>query len=328
MKGITVQSFGSPDVLNYTTLPDPVAGENEILIEVRGASINSADIQARSGKYHLGKNLPFTPGIDVAGVAASVGQKVKTIKKGDHVIAFPSTGSYAEQAVAQEHLCFVIPPEINFKAAAAVPIVAGTITHMLTEIARIQPGESILVHGASGGVGTTAIQVAKQCKAGKIFGSVGSLRKGTYVQDLGAEATVDYNDPDYSTQINQLTGGAGADVILNPIGGVTLERDLHCLAPFGRLISFGRLADVPGSISPETLYTTNRSVIGFSFGHFRKLRPAKISNTMERVIEMLRSEQLQMVIDSCYPLKEAARAHQHLESREAIGKVLLYPITR
>jgi len=326
MNGIIVRSFGSPDVLEYSELPVPSAQESDIIIDVRAASINNADVQARSGRYHLGKELPYTPGIDLAGIVAGVGRNVKTIKKGDHVIAFPSTGSYAEQAVAPEHLSFVIPKQISFKAAAAAAIVAGTVTHMLTEIASIRPGENILIHGASGGVGTTAIQIARFCKAGRIIGSVGSLKKSTYLERLGADATVDYRDSDYPGTINQLTAEAGVDVILNPIGGKTVERDLQCLAPFGRLISFGRLSESSGSVSPELLYTTNRSIIGFSFGHFRKQRPAMISSTMKRVIEILASGQLQMVVDSCFPLDQAARAHQRVESREVFGKVLLFPI--
>ena len=326
MKGIIVKNFGSSDVLEYSELPDPVPGDNQVLIEVHGASINSADIQARSGKYHLGKNLPYTPGIDVAGVVKSTGPGVKTVKRGAHVIAFPLSGSYSEMAIAEEHLTFVIPPEIDFKVASAIPIVAGTVTHMLTEIARITPEESLLVHGAGGGVGTTAIQIAKSLGIRQIIGSVGSPRKGEYVKKIGADATIDYENADYPTLVNHLTDGSGVDVILNPIGGSTLERDVQCLAPFGRLISFGKLKDKPGAVSPEILYTTNRSIIGFSFGHYRKLRPDLISQTMQRVITMVKKNQLTMVIDSCFELKEAAAAHHYLESRKAVGKVLLFPI--
>lgn len=328
MKGIIVKEFGSSDVLKYTELPDPVPGDTQVLIEVRGASINSADVQARSGKYHLGKKLPFTPGIDVAGVVSGTGPDVKTVKKGDHVIAFPLSGSYSELAIAEEHLTFIIPPEIDFKVASAIPIVAGTVTHMLTEIARITPGESLLIHGAGGGVGTTAIQIAKSLGVHQIIGSVGSPQKGEYVKKIGADAIIDHEDTNYSTQVNQLTGGNGVDVILNPIGGSTLERDVLCLAPFGRLISFGKLKDKPGSVSPEILYTTNRSIIGFSFGHYRKLRPELISQTMQRVIAMVENDQLTMVIDSCFELEEAAAAHHYLESRSAVGKILLFPINQ
>lgn len=326
MNGIIVKNFGSSDVLEYSELPDPVPGDDQVLIEVRGASINNADIQARSGKYHLGKNLPYTPGIDVAGVVKSTGPGVKTVKRGDHVIAFPLSGSYSEMAIAEEHLTFVIPPEIDFKVASAIPIVAGTVTHMLTEIVRITPGESLLVHGAGGGVGTTAIQIAKSLGIRQIIGSVGSPRKGEYVKKIGADATIDYENADYPTLVNHLTNGSGVDVILNPIGGSTLERDVQCLAPFGRLISFGKLKDTSAAVSPEILYTTNRSIIGFSFGHYRKLRPDRISQTMKRVITMVKKNQLTMVIDSCFELKEAAAAHHHLESRKAVGKVLLFPI--
>jgi len=326
LQSIIINSFGGPEVLEYLERETPLVGDNQVLIDVRGASVNSADIQVRSGNYHLDTSFPFTPGLDAAGVVIRVGENVTTMAPGDRVIAFPVSGSYAQQVVAEEVLTFVIPATIDFKTAAAIPVVAGTVTHMLTEIARIQPAETLLVHGASGGVGTTAVQVAQALGVKQIIGSVSSLEKGEYVKRLGAWMTIEYSDPDYSLKINRATEGRGVDVILNALGGQTVEQDSTCLAPFGRLICFGKLSGTAGSISPESLYPTNRSVIGFSFGHYRKLNPGAIQETMRRVINMVEDRSLKMVIDSCFPLEDARLAHKRLESRKAVGKVLLYPV--
>lgn len=326
MKSIIISTYGGPEVLEYRDSETPLVGDNQVIIDVRGASVNSADIQVRSGKYHLDKSFPFIPGLDAAGVVASVGDNVTTIAPGDRVIAFPVSGSYAQQVVAEEALTFTIPATIDFKTAAAMPVVAGTVTHMLTAIARIQPGETLLVHGASGGVGTTVVQIAQALGVKQIIGSVSSSEKGAYVKRLGAWMTIDYSDPDYAVKVNKATEGRGVDVILNSLGGHTLERDSTCLAPFGRLICFGKLSGTTGSLTPESLYPTNRSVIGFSFGHYRKFNPDAIQKTMKRVINMAEDGLLKMTIDSCFPLKDAPLAHMRLESRKAVGKILLYPI--
>jgi len=325
MKGIHVTKYGGADVLQYLDLPDPVPGAQQVLIKVKGASVNFADIKARSGKYHLGKQPPFIPGIDVAGIVIGVGKEVKKIKTGDRVIAFPAAGSYAEKTVANENLTFVIPESVSFKSAAACPIVAGTVTHMLSQIARITENKNLLVHAAGGGVGSTAVQIAKAFGVQKIIGSIGSPWKEKLVKEAGADAVINYATPDYAKEIGRLTDGKGVDVILNPIGGSTIEEDLHCLAPFGRLILFGRLSDEDTHIPIEELFTANKSVIGFSFGHCRKFKPELARKTMNKVIELLKSSRIEVTVAKCFPLQQASEAHDFIESRKAIGKVVLFP---
>ena len=324
MKGIEVTRFGGPEVLEFKEIAAPIAGTDQVLIEVRGASVNFADTQARTGKYHLGKKPPYIPGIDVAGIVLECGADVTTIKPGDHVIAFPLSGSYAEKAVANQNLTFVIPDSIDFKVAAACPIVAGTVTHMLTQIGCIESSESLLVHAAAGGVGSTALQIAKYLGITNITGSTSSPWKKDRIIETGADAVIDYSD-DYREKINELTGGKGVDVILNPLGGETISRDLQCLAPFGRLILFGKLNEGLMPLSPADLYTTNKSVIGFSFGHYRRFRPDEVNDTMKLVIDLLKNKLIDVQIGACFPLEGAEDAHRAIEHREIFGKIVLLP---
>jgi NADPH2:quinone reductase len=311
--------------LEYKELPDPHPEPHQVLIQVRGASVNFADTRARSGGYHLGKKPPFTPGLDSAGIVLEVGSEVAEVQEGDHVIVFPASGSYAEKAVANQELTFVIPKTLDFIKASAAALVAGTVTHMLQQVARIQEDESLLVHGAAGGVGTTAVQVAKATGISRVFGSIGSPWKEEHVRRMGAEGVVDYSSPAYAQDILDMTGNKGVDVILNPIGGGTVEQDLICLAPFGRLVIFGELGDGPATIAQGSLYTQNKAILGSSFGHYRRSRPAVVRKTMERVIEFLDAGKIDVFVDRCVRLSEASQAHQRLENREALGKIVLVP---
>ena len=325
MKGIIVKQYGGSDVLEYADLPDPIPDESQVLIEVHGASVNYADVKARKGDYHLGRSLPVIPGLDVAGVVLDVGSEVSLIKPGDHVIAFPVAGSYAEQVIASHSLTFVVPKSVDLIVAAATTLTAGTATHMLKNLARIQDSESLLVHTAAGGVGSTAVKVAKALGVKRIYGSIGSSWKESHVKKMGAIGVVDYNSETYSQDIKLLTGESGVDVILNPLGGSTIERDLDCLAPYGRLVVFGELKKQAGKLLQNALYPANKTIIGSSFGHYRKYRPDIVRETMAAVIQMLVDKQIDMSVDTCFSLQQASQAQQLLEDRKALGKVVLVP---
>jgi NADPH2:quinone reductase len=267
--------------------------------------------------------LPFIPGLDVAGTIAAVGPEVNNLKAGQRVVAFPQGGAYCELALANEALTFPIPDAISDETAAAFPIVAGTSYAMLACIAKLQAGESILLHSAAGGVGTTALQIARHLGARPMIATVGSDAKKTLLADLGADAVVNYRSENYVEKALALTDGKGVDVILNPFGGEVLERDLDCLAPFGRLICFGHSSGQPASILTDQLHGSCRSVLGFSFGTLRRTRPQEASGIMNAVIPLLAEGKIRMMIARQFPLAEAAEAHRLLESRTNTGKILL-----
>ena len=325
MRGIELSEFGAAEVLHYRELQDPVPESDQVLIEVRGASVNYADIKARSGSYHLGKAPPFSPGLDVAGVVREVGSMVQTIRPGDHVIAFPAAGSYVELAVASEKLTYVLPKTVEFIPAVAAGLAAGTVTHMLINLARVRKEESLLVHAAGGGVGTMALQIARALGLSKIYGSIGSPWKEAHVREQGALEVIDYRSGTYAQDLTRLTADRGVDVILNPLGGPSVEQDLECLAPFGRLIIFGELLGGSSQIAQDGLYPANRSILGSSFGHYRRHRPDLVRETMSQVIELLVNKKIEIKVGSCLPLSRAAEAHRLLEDRKSLGKVVLVP---
>jgi NADPH2:quinone reductase len=323
MKGIVVEKFGGPEVLAYRDLDDPRPKANQVLIRVHSAGVNFADTKARVGAYHIKQSPPFIPGLDVAGTIVAVGPGVKILKVGQRVAAFPQGGAYCELAVADETLAFPIPDSIRDDTAAAFPVVAGTSYAMLARVAGLQANEAVLLHSAAGGVGTTALQIAKQLKARPIIATVGSDIKKKVLAELGADAVVNYRSENYVEETLALTDGKGADVILNPLAGEVLERDLGCLAPFGRLICFGHASGRPASIPSNLLQGSCRSVLGFSFGTLRSTRPQEVRGIMQAVITLLAQGKIRMMVGKQFPLAEAAEAHRYIESRKSTGKILL-----
>ncbi|MDC2867056.1 quinone oxidoreductase family protein [Bacillus sp. BP-3] len=322
MKAIIVTAFGGPDMMKYTDVTMPSINMNQVLIRVVATSVNFADIKSRYGKKGTG-NLPFIPGIDAAGIVEQVGANVTNIKVGQRVIAFPVNGSYAEYVVANEELTFVLPDEIDFETAAACPIVSFTSYTLLANIARLQQGETVLIHAAAGGIGTTAIQLAKILGARKVIGTVGSNAKKKIALEVGADHVICYKEEDFAQKVNEITNGEGADVILDSISGTISEQSLQCLAFYGRLIHFGNASGDIGTFQTKDLHASCRSVLGFSFGTTRKKCPHLLRHTADQIFLLLGNGDLQIKIGKRFSLQDAGKAHEWVESRQSTGKVLL-----
>lgn len=328
MKAIVVRETGKPDVLELQEVERPKTAADQVLIRVEAISVNFADIKARQGQYHgVAADAVFTPGLDCAGVVVEAGADAKRFKTGQRVMAFPSGGSYAEFVVAPESLVYPIPDGLSSEAAAASLTVGVTAYNAIRKMARLEQGESILIHAAAGGIGSTAIQLAKLFGASRIIGTVGSDEKMEKAKSFGADEVINYRTDDFVEKINKLTNGKGVDVILDTVAGENFEKSLKCLAPFGRIVSFGHANDgsVPGIAKTDDLHSSCRSVIGYSTGTYRKHRPEFLREGAERITEYLLQKQLEIVISKRFALKDAAQAHAHIESRMSIGKVLLIP---
>ncbi|MGG0150679.1 quinone oxidoreductase family protein [Bacillus mycoides] len=323
MKAIVVTSFGGPEVMKYTDVEMPAISDNQVLIRVVAASVNFADIKSRYGKKG-NKALPFIPGIDAAGIVERVGSHVKNIYPGQRVIAFPQNGSYSEYVVANEDLTFVLPDEVDFQTAAACPIVSFTSYNLLANVARLQQGESVLIHAAAGGIGTTAIQLAKLLGAKKVIGTVGSEAKRKIAFDAGADYVICHQDEDFVERVNQLTNGEGVNIVLDSISGTVSERSLECLAYYGRLVQFGNASGEVGIFQTKDLHASCRSILGFSFGTTRKKRPELLQETANQVFRYLRDGSLQIKATKSFPLQDAGKAHEWVESRQSTGKVILH----
>jgi NADPH2:quinone reductase len=325
MKAVLVNEFGGPEVLVFKEVNNPNPVSNQVLIEVAAASVNFADITARQGLYHNVGKPPFIPGLDVAGTIVAVGENVQHLKVGQRVVAFPDAGSYAEFTIAREVLTYPIPDSVDFETAAAFPTVSITSYNLLANVARIQKGESVLIHAAAGGIGTTATQLAKILGAGTVIGTVSSDEKAKAALDAGADHVINYMNDNYAEKVNELTDGKGVDVILNSVAGDIFEQDLACLATFGRLAIFGHSAGKAGTVKSSDLHGSCRSVLGYSMGTNRKYRPEGLRESVKAVLNYVDEGKLKMVISKSFALEEAAAAHQWIESRKSTGKVLLKP---
>ncbi|PLS14813.1 quinone oxidoreductase [Bacillus sp. M6-12] len=322
MKAIVVPKFGGPEVMQYMDMDKPSISSTQVLIRVVATSVNYADIKTRYGNKGEGK-FPFIPGLDCAGVVEEVGKDVVHLKAGQRVIAFPKSGSYAEFAAAEEYMTFPIPNGVDFHTAAACPIVLFTSYKLLADVARIEKGETVLVHAASGGIGTTAIQLAKLLGARKVIGTVGSEAKVAAAINAGADDVIVRESEDFIQKVNELTGGNGVDVILDSIAGDVAAGSLKCLAKFGRMVNFGNASGVAGEFNTSELHNSSRAVLGFSFGTTRKHRPHQVSQIAERALPFLEKGQINLQIGRIFPLAEAEQANRFVESRESTGKILL-----
>jgi NADPH2:quinone reductase len=322
MKAVIVTEFGGPDVLTYTDVDVPSINPTQVLIKVDAVSVNYADIKSRYGMKGKGK-VPFIPGIDATGVIEKVGANVKHLSDGQRVIAFPLTGSYAEYIVADENLTFVIPDNIDIETAAACPIVSFLSYKLLADVARLEQGETVVIHSAAGGVGTTAIQLAKILGAGTVIGTVGSEEKAAVALESGADYVICYASEDFSSKVNELTNGTGADVILDSIAGEITNQSLKCLAPYGRLVHFGNSSGEVGEFKTIDLHASCRSVLGFSLGTTRSKRPHLMGGIAQKVLPLIADGSLKINVGKTFKLEEAAEAHQWVESRKSTGKVLL-----
>ena len=323
MDAIVITQFGGLDALEYRSVNDPAPNDTQVLIQVAARSVNFADIKAREGRYHGAGKPPFVPGLDVTGTVVQIGSKVTGFSVGDRVVAFPINGSYSEFAVSDEILTYRLPETIDFQTAAAFPTVAVTAYEILHKVGRIEQGETVVIHSAAGGVGTTAIQLAKHFGAGQVIGVVSTDEKVNVALKTGADYAINYSKEDFAERVNELTGGKGADLILDPVSGDIFKQEFDCLADFGRIVMFGHAALKPGTFTTTTLHSKCRSVLGYSMGTTRAYRPHVLKDSVYAVMELIESGELNIVVGKTYPLKEAAAAQSWIESRQSFGKVVL-----
>lgn len=325
MKAVVITQIGGPEVLRYQEVPTPTPADGQVLIKTEATSVNFADIMLRTGRYHRGNHPPMIPGLDAAGTVAALGPGVAGLQIGQRVAAFCSSGSYAEYALAPAVLTWPVPEGVKLETAAAFPTIGITAYNLLTMAGRLAPGETVLIHAAAGGVGTTAIQLARLLGAGTVIGSVGDDAKAELVRGLGCDHVINYRREDLPARVKELTGGTGADLILDSVAGPVFQQSLACLANFGRLAVYGMASGEAGTATSDLLHHSNRSVIGYSTGNYRQLRPAALRPAADAVLDYLRDGRLKLVIGGCYPLAEAGEAHRFVESRQSTGKVLLLP---
>ncbi len=263
----------------------------------------------------------MTPGMEIAGTVVALGDGVSSVVEGTRVAAF-CEGGYAEYAISQAAMVIPIPPALDFTHAAAFPLQGIAAYQLLHESAHIQPGESVLVHAAAGGVGTLAVQLAKLMGAGSVIGTASNAGKLDLVRRLGADAAINYTEQDWVEQVKNATGGKGADIILEMVGGAISEQSLQCLAPFGRMVVYGAASGQIAQFSGIQLMYKNQAIIGYWLAS-QISRPDRITLAIMSLMQYLLSGQLEIIVGQTFLLEQAVEAHRVIAERKTTGKVVL-----
>ena len=320
MKAIQIHEFGGPDVLKLEEISLPEVGPGEVLVKILAAGVNPADTYTRSGNYAVHPPLPFTPGTDGAGIVEKIGSGVSGVKPGDRVyLARSISGTYAEYALALEKQVHPLPEKISFSQGAGIYVPYGTAFHSLHHRAQAKKGETVLIHGASGGVGTAAVQTAKAMGL-RIFGTAGSPKGLDLVRKEGADLVFDHNKQNYLDEMMQATEGKGVDVILEMLANVNLGKDLKLIAPGGRIVVIGSRGEV--TVNPRDLMVKGGAVLGMLLWNITDSEAEAIH---AGIGAGLKNGTLRPVVGKEIPLAEAARSHREIMEPGAYGKIVLVP---
>ena len=322
MKAVLCKSFGPAEHLVLEEIASPQPKKNEILLDVHAAGVNFPDTLIIEGKYQFKPPFPFSPGGEAAGVVAAVGEKVSHVKPGDRVMALTGWGSFAEQVAVPAYSVMQIPKGMDFNTAAAFGMTYGTSMHALKDRANLQPGETLLVLGASGGVGLAAVEIGKAMGA-KVIAAASSAEKLAVAQAAGADELINYTEASLKDEVKRLTGGMGADVIYDPVGGDLFDQAIRSIAWNGRLLvvgfASGRIPDLPVNLT----LLKGAAVVGVFWGSFAQRQPQDNLANFQQLFAWFAEGKLKPLVSQTFPLTQAADAINALGQRKAVGKVVV-----
>ncbi|UYY82046.1 NAD(P)H-quinone oxidoreductase [Arthrobacter sp. YA7-1] len=325
MKAVFISEPGGPEVLEIRDVPAPVPGPGEVLIDVVAAGLNRADVQQRRGFYPPPPGASDIPGLEVSGRIAAFGPEVsKPFSVGDKVVALLSGGGYAQQVAVPAEQVLRLPDGVDLVTAASLPEVAATVYSNLIMTAQLQAGETVLIHGATGGIGTMAIQLAKAYGA-TVATTAGTAEKvGTAKAFLGADIAINYAEEDFAESLKAQNGGKGADVILDVVGAKYLQQNVEALAGYGRLVVIGLQGGAKGELNLGQLLSKRAAIIGTALRPRPVAEKGVIMNAVrESVWPMLADGRIKPFVAKSFPLAQVREAHEYFDSGEHMGKVLL-----
>jgi NADPH:quinone reductase len=324
MHALLCTRYGPPEYLEYRELPSPVAGGGEVVVSVKAASVNFPDVLIIENKYQFKPPLPFSPGSELAGVVKEVGPGVTSVRPGDRVMAFTVHGAFAEEVKLEASRVIPIPPRMDFATAAALLLTYGTMDHALRDRGQLRAGETVLVLGASGGIGIASIEIAKALGA-RVIACASSDGKLDACREHGADETINYANEDLRERIKVLTHGRGVDVIVDPVGGPYTEPALRSIAWRGRLLVVGFAAgDIP-RIPLNLTLLKGCSIVGVFWGDFLRREPARFAESVGQLERWYAEGKLRPHISNTFPLARAAEAITLMATRGAIGKIIVVP---
>lgn len=320
MKAIRVNTFGDPEIMQLEEVPDPKPQAGQVVVRVHAAGVNPVDTYVRAGGYALEPDLPYTPGMDAAGEVESVGDGVSRVKAGDRVyVAGTLSGSYAEKTLCREAQVWHLPERISFAQGAGVNVPCATAYRALFQSVSTKPGETLVVHGASGGVGIAAVQLARAAGI-RVIGTAGTPEGRRLVSDQGAHHVLDHHESKHWDQIMDLTGGAGADVILEMLANVNLARDLEVLAYKGRAVVIGCRGEI--EINPRLTMGKETSIVGMTL---LRASAEDLVGIHSALVAAMEAGILTPIVGKEMPLTDAPRAHHEVIESSAYGKIVLIP---
>ena len=322
MKAIVCKTYGPPENLVLEEIDDPVAAENEAVVQIYSASLNFPDGLQIQGKYQFQPPMPFTPGSEVGGIITSVGAGIQDFSVGDRVMATPGIGGLAEQVAVKADGLRKIPDSMDFKTAAGFAMIYTTSYYALKQRAQLQPGETLLVLGASGGVGLAAVELGKLMGA-KVIAAASSDEKLDFVNRLNPDALLNYGDGELKERVKELTGGAGADVIYDPVGGDLFDQSCRCINWNGRLLVVGFASGRIPQYKANLALLKGSSMVGVFLGRFRKEDPAEYEKNFAELLGMYDAGKLKPIVTESFPMTDFVDAFNVFTERKVMGKVTL-----
>ncbi len=325
MRAIAISEPGAPEVLQEVTVPIPEPGESEVLIRVHAAGVNRPDVLQRLGTYPVPADADPLPGLEVAGEIAATGANTSRWQSGDKVMALCHGGGYAEYCRVNENHCLPVPANLSMVEAAAIPETYFTVWYNVFMRGGLDAGESLLVHGGSSGIGTTTIQLAKASGA-TVITTAGTDEKCDFCVDLGADHALNYRTSDWEQRVGELTEGKGVDVVLDMVAGPYMQKNINVLGRDGRYIIIAFLKGPKAELDMRRVLGQRLTITGSTLRPQTVAEKAEIAADIENhVLPLLESGAIRPIIDSTFPLAEAAKAHALMESSQHMGKIVLKP---
>lgn len=322
MKAVLCKEFGPASSLVLEETPDPVAGDNQVVIDIHAAGVNFPDTLIIQGKYQIKPPFPFSPGGEAAGVVASVGKNVKHLKIGDRVMGLTGYGSFAEKVAADATKVLPMPDDMDFTTASGFSMTYGTSMHALAQRGELKPGETLLVLGASGGVGLAAVEIGKAMGA-RVIAAASSAEKLEVARNAGADELINYSEVSLKDAVKELTGGKGADVIYDPVGGDLFDEAVRSINWKGRLLvvgfASGRIPDFPVNLA----LLKGSSIVGVFWGSFAAREPQANLDNFRQLFAWYSEGKLKPLVSERFPLGDFEQALELLSSRKAVGKVVM-----
>ncbi len=322
MKAVLCKGWGKAEDLVFEDVAGPIPNEGEVRIGIYACGLNFADTLIIGGHYQVKPPFPFSPGLEIAGEVLEVGSGVETFKPGDRVAAICGYGGFAEEVCVEAAAVFPIPQSIDYVTAAGFSVAYGTSHVALTQRGNLKAGEVLLVHGAAGGVGLTAVEIGKLLGA-TVIATASSPAKLELVASYGADHLINYKEENFCDRVKEITNGRGADVIFDPVGGDVFDQSLRCINWEGRILAIGFAAGRIPKLPVNLALVKNFSVVGFYWGGYMQRKPSVITDSLAVLFKWHAADKLKPHISHTYPLEQAVEALYTLIKRKATGKVVL-----